>query len=189
MNPITHALTGWSLASCLPGLSRREKVWIVGAAVAPDLDGLGIVAELATRHTAEPLYWWSEYHHVLAHNLLFAVLLSVAAWILTRRPIVAVLVLAGVHLHLLGDLLGSRGPDGYQWPIPYLWPFSDAAALMVPWQWQLNAWPNVAISLALLAHLFWLAWRRGTSPLELVSTRANSAFVQALRARFPSRVR
>jgi hypothetical protein len=35
------------------------------------------------------MYWWSEYHHVLAHNLLFAVLLAVTAWAFTRRLIVA----------------------------------------------------------------------------------------------------
>jgi hypothetical protein len=100
---------------------------------------------------------------------------------------VATLELASVHLHLLGDLLGSRGPDGYQWPIPYLWPFSGAADLVVPFQWQLNAWPNVVISLILLAHLFWLAWDRGSSPLELISARANEAFVQALHVRFRRR--
>jgi len=26
-------------------------------------------------------------------------------------------------------MLGSRGPDGYQWPIPYLSPFSSAVQL------------------------------------------------------------
>lgn len=187
MNLITHALTGWSLASAVPPLSHREKTWIVGAALAPDLDGLGILAEIATRHAAEPLYWWSEYHHVLAHNLPFAVLISLAALAFTRRPLVAALVFASDHLHLLGDLLGSRGPDGYSWPIPYLWPFPDAVALTVPFQWKLNAWPNVAISLLLLAHLGWLAWKRGTSPLELVSPRANTAFVETLRARFHAR--
>lgn len=184
MNPITHALTGWSLASCRLSLSPRERAWVVAAALAPDLDGLGIVVEMATRNTAEPLYWWSEYHHVLAHNLLFAILLAGAAWAFTRRWIVAAFVFAAVHVHLLCDLLGSRGPDGYQWPIPYLWPFSGAAALVVPFQWELNAWPNVAISLLLLVHLLWLAWKRGTSPLELVSAQANATLVRTLRARF-----
>jgi hypothetical protein len=54
---------------------------------------------------------------------------------------------------------------------------------VVPFQWELNAWPNVLIGLLLLGHLFWLAWKRGTSPLEFVSARANAALVQALRAR------
>lgn len=107
MNPITHALTGWSLASCQSSLAPRERAWVVAAALAPDLDGLGIVVELATRNTAEPLYWWSEYHHVLGHNLLFAVLLAGAAWAFTRRWIVTALVFAAVHVHLLCDLLGD----------------------------------------------------------------------------------
>jgi len=31
---------------------------------------------------------------------------------------------------------------------------------------------------------FWLAWRRGFSPLEMISSKANSALVGALRRRF-----
>lgn len=184
MNLITHALLGWSAASLPRGLRRGEKAWVVAAAIAPDLDGLGIVAELLTRHSEQPLFWWSLYHHVLGHNLLFAVVLTAAAWAATRRGKVALLVLLSVHLHLLTDLIGSRGPDGYQWPIPYLWPFSEAAQWTVPWQWELNAWPNVAISLALLVHLFWLAWKQGTSPLAFFSSRANEVFVNTLRSRF-----
>ncbi len=184
MNVITHALVGWSLVNSVPGLSQRERLWVVAAACAPDLDGIGLVAELATRNSAAPLFWWSEYHHLIAHNLAFAVVLSCIAWAHTRRSVVGLLVLVSVHLHLLGDLVGSRGPDGYQWPLVYLWPFSESPRLAVSWQWQLNAWPNVVISLVLLAHLLWLAWKRGTSPLEFFSRRANSAFVAALRARF-----
>jgi len=186
MNVITHALIGWGLATATPSLTRVERIWTVAAAVASDLDGLGLVAELATRGSQRPLFWWSEYHHVLGHNLLFALLVSVAAWLFTRRAVVALLAAIAVHLHLLGDLFGSRGPDGYQWPIPYLWPFSDSPALAVPWQWQLNAWPNVVFSAVLLGYTLWFAWRHGSSPLELVSRRGNEAFVHALRARFPS---
>ena len=187
MNPITHGLIGWSTAHLAPGLSRRDLAFIVAAALAPDLDGLGIVAELATRGSERPLLWWSEYHHTFGHSLPFAVTLSAAAWLITRKAVVAFLVFLNVHLHLLGDLIGARGPDGSQWPIPYLWPFSESPQLTVSWQWALNAWPNILISLLLLAHLFWLAWARGVSPLGLVSRRADAAFVQALRNRFPIR--
>jgi membrane-bound metal-dependent hydrolase YbcI (DUF457 family) len=182
-------LVGWELASAVPRLSRKEKSWIVAAAVAPDLDGLGIAVELATRNTAHPLYWWSEGHHLLAHNLSFALLLSLAAWLATRRIALAGLVFASVHGHLLCDLAGSRGPDGYSWPIPYLWPFSDEPQLTVSWQWKLDAWPNVALGVALLAHTLWRAHRAGTSPLELVSPRANDQLVTTLRHRFPRRQR
>jgi len=40
---------------------------------------------------------------------------------------VALLAFVSFHLHLAEDILGSRGPDGYQWPIRYLKPFSQAA--------------------------------------------------------------
>jgi inner membrane protein len=185
MNPITHALVGWSLATVAPGLSRAEKIWIVGAAVAPDVDGLGLVAELATRNSDAPLLWWSQYHHVLAHNVLFALLLTGAAAAIFRRMLVTILVLASVGLHLLGDLVGSRGPDGYPWPLSPLWPFSTDPVWVVSWQWKLNAWPNLVLTLVLLAYTFWFARRFGSSPLELVSPRANHDFVAALRRRFP----
>ena len=186
MNVITHALFGWGLATAVPGLSRGDKGWIVFAAVAPDLDGLGLVAELATRNSDSPLFWWSEYHHLLAHNLLFAALLSLTAAVMTRRASLGALAFGSITLHFLCDLAGSRGPDGYQWPLHYLWPISDQPAWTVPWQWQLNARPNAVISLALLAYTFWAAHRYGTSPLELVSARANSQLVATLRHRFPS---
>ncbi len=54
----------------------------------------------------------------------------------------------------------------------------------MPWQWQLNAWPNVLLSLILLAETFRVAWKRGSSPLELVSTAANDQLVSTLRRRF-----
>ena len=50
--------------------------------------------------------------------------------------------------------------------------------LTVPWPWQLNAWPNVMISVGLLAFTFRLAWRTGRSPIGLVSRQADLAFVQ-----------
>jgi inner membrane protein len=180
MNPITHILTGWCLAEAVPGLSKREKGLITVAAVAPDFDGLGIVAELATRNTAHPLLWWTEYHHVLGHNLLFACLAALGA----RRLLAAALIFAAVHLHIVCDLIGSRGPDDYQWPIPYLWPFSAQPQLTWSGQWYLNAWPNIAVTLALLAATFYLAWRRGYSIVGLVSSRADAAFVERLRIRF-----
>jgi len=185
MNIITHALAGWGLATMLPGLSRQEKTWIVAASVAPDLDGLGLLADVTTAKTDSPLFWWSEYHHLVAHNLLFALLLSLAAAAFTWKVLLGVAVFGSVNLHFLCDLAGSRGPDGYQWPLHYLWPFSDWPAWAVSWQWKLNAWPNVAISLVLLGYVLWLARQRGTSPLELVSPHANEVFVATIRSRFP----
>jgi hypothetical protein len=105
----------------------------------------------------------------------------------TRRWKVSFLALVSFHLHLIEDLAGSRGPDRYQWPIPYLKPFSTAFELTWQGQWGLNAWQNVVITSALLLITFWLAWRKGFSPLEMVSPKADAVFVATLRNRFPKR--
>ncbi|HLY92045.1 MAG TPA: metal-dependent hydrolase [Candidatus Angelobacter sp.] len=210
MSPVTHFFAGWMLAATadLAGpvaLTRREKALIVAAAVAPDLDGLGIIPELLTRHTSHPLLWFSRYHHSL-HTLAFALVCTAAAWVIAGPlvdfawgPVIrgrpgrpthpwttAILVFLSFHLHLLCDLLGSRGPDGDQWPIPYLRPFSNALQLTWHGQWALNGWQNFAITGALLIATLWIAWRFQTSPLELVSSRANRTIVRTLRQRFPT---
>jgi inner membrane protein len=89
------------------------------------------------------------------------------------------------HLHLLGDVVGARGPDGYQWPLVYLWPFSDKWLLTWKGQWQLDAWPNFLITMLALFFTFYLAWNRGFSPVGIFSKKADNAFVETLRNRFP----
>jgi inner membrane protein len=187
MSPITHFLSGWVVANASGTINLRERAMIAVAGVAPDLDGLGIVAEMLTRNSAHPLWWWSEYHHVLGHNLGFGLLLTAITFLLAvRRWLTASLVFLSFHLHLLCDLVGSRGPDGDQWPIPYLLPFSNAWQLTWQGQWELNAWPNFVVTGVALLAVFVLAWKRGNSPLEMVSASANKGFVKALRRRFPS---
>lgn len=184
MSPVTHFLTGWVFANCFK-LERKERALVTLASVAPDIDGLGIIPELLTRNSAHPLLWFSLYHHSL-HNVGFALVVAVIAFALaTHRWQTGLLALLSFHLHLLEDVLGSRGPEGYQWPVPYLAPFSSAVQLIWRGQWGLNAWPNILITIVLLLITFWLAWRRGFSPLEMVSARADSSFVAALRRRFP----
>src|SRR5262249_27032713 len=102
----------------------------------------------------------------------------------THRLLTALLAVVAVHLHFLGDLVGSRGPDGYEWPIPYFYPFSPVE-LSWKHQWALNGWQNIVITLILLGVTFFLAWRRGYSALGLFSARADRAFVGALRRRVP----
>ena len=180
MNPVSHLLTGWVVANTAD-LMPRDRALVTLAGVVPDIDGLGIIAEILTEQTAFPLLWYSKYHHVLCHNLGFGLLLAVTAILFSiRRWMTAFLVLVVFHLHLLGDLVGSRGPDGYQWPIPYWTPFSDGWKLMWTGQWELNAWPNVLITALLLAATIYIARRKGCSPLEMVSKRADSAFVSIL---------
>lgn len=165
-------------------LERRDRMIVTLAGVAPDLDGLGAIPELLTRNSAHPLDWFSRYHHVLGHNAGFALVLAGASLLLaTRRWKTAALACVTFHLHLLCDVLGARGPDGDQWPIPYLLPFSRAWQWTWQGQWALNAWQNFTITGTALALLFYLAWVRGYSPLEMVSQKADAAFVAALRVR------
>ena len=185
MNPITHFLTGWLVANTVP-LNRRERAVVTLASVAPDIDGIGIVAEVLTRESENSLTWWSDYHHVLGHNLAFGLMLAVGSFLLaTKRWKTAVLACLSFHLHLLCDLTGGRGPEGYQWPIPYLFPFSKVWQWTWNGQWELNAWPNFAITGIVLMITIYLAWKRGYSPLEMVSASADHTFVETLRARFP----
>jgi hypothetical protein len=222
MSPVTHFFAGWLLASVSPTgrpttLTRREKTLVVAAAVAPDIDGLGIVPELLTRNTSHPLLWFSEYHHTL-HTLAFAMVCTLAAYLIAgpmaagslsdftfgpaiRKPqpsvrrstshpeLTAFLVFISFHLHLLCDVIGARGPDGDQWPIPYLKPFSNTLQLTWHGQWALNAWQNFLITGFLLLATFWIAWKYGSSPVELVSERGNSATVATLRARCAAKAR
>jgi hypothetical protein len=183
MSPITHFLTGWVFANCAK-LGQRERTLVTLSCVAPDMDGLGIIPELLTRNSAHPLLWFTLYHHK-SHTLAFALVVGAAAFALARQKWkTALLALLSFHIHLFEDVIGSRGPDGYQWPIPYLEPFSSSVQLAWHGEWKLNAWPNVAITAALLVTTFWLAWRRGFSPLEMISAWADRAFVCALRQRF-----
>jgi hypothetical protein len=167
------------------GIGRRERAAIALAGAAPDIDGLGAIAEVLTKNSTPPLTWFSDYHHML-HNLLFALVVAGVALAVARRQrwLTAALALLSFHLHLLGDIVGARGPDGYGWPVLYLLPFSDWAWTWAG-QWPLNGWQNFAITGVSILLTFYLAWRRGFSPLEMVSPKADRAFVAALRARFP----
>lgn len=179
---------GWAVANSVPSLTKRDRAIVTWASVVPDIDGLGIIAEKLTENSKHPLYWWSDYHHILGHNLGLALVVTVLAAIFARQKFKATLLaFSSFHLHLLADLVGARGPDGQQWPIPYLLPFSNKLQLTWSGQWALNAWPNLVITALLILLALVLARRRGFSPLEMVSAKADAALVGALRARFPVR--
>lgn len=184
MSPISHFLIGWLVATPTK-LTSKERTIITLAGVIPDIDGIGIIAELVTRDTSYPLFWWTNYHHILGHNIGFAILVTIITFIFsTNKWLAALLTWCSFHLHLLGDLVGSRGPDGYQWPIPYLLPFSNSWQLTWSRQWQLNAWPNLLITGVCLSLIFFLANKRGYSPVGIFSLSADKVFIDTLRKRF-----
>ncbi len=184
MNLITHLLTGWALANAVP-LDRRDRAIVTIASIAPDVDGLGIVVEHTPLNEIIPLHLFSDYHHVLAHNLGFGLLMFIIALIINRRKLLAPsMVFVVFHIHLLADIVGSRGPDGYQWPIPYLLPFSANCQVVWKGQWALVSWQNIAITIILMGLTIQLAWKRGYSPVEMISERADAKIIETLRARF-----
>ncbi len=184
MSPITHFLISWSNAN-LADLSRGDRALVTLAGVAPDVDGLGIAVDFLTRGSGHPTDLWSRWHHVLGHNLGFGLFLVLVVFLSARRRVAsAALALGCFHLHLLGDLAGARGPDGNPWPIPYFSPFFRGSSLAWEGQWALNAWPNFVITGVFLGALFYLALKKHVSPLEMVSQRANLAFVETVKKRF-----
>ena len=184
MNPASHFLISWAVANTAE-IPRRDRILITLTGVVPDLDGVGILAELLTENASTPLIWYSRYHHVLGHNLLVCMVLTIVVFSFSvKRWLSASLAFVAFHLHLLADLAGSRGPDGYQWPIPYLYPFSTKWTLAWSGQWELNAWPNILITVLVLGVTLFLAHKRGRSPLEMVSLKADAAIVAGLRKRF-----
>lgn len=185
MNPIEHFFIGWCVANIPPQSTARDRLIVAAAAVIPDIDGLGMLVEIPTRNTSHPILWWTDYHHVLTHNIGAAAVVTLAAWLFaSNRWTTGALGLLSFHTHIIGDIIGARGPDGYQWPVPYFLPFSRTPTLSWDGQWALNGWQNFVITGIAMAITFALAWRRGYSPLEMISRKADGAFVAALRARF-----
>jgi len=150
------------------------------AGVLPDLDGVGYGVDwLAERlGYATHLYDW---HHVLFHNLGAALVCAVGAFLAgARRWRTALLAALAFHLHLVMDMIGSRGPDG-SWDVPYLLPFSSAWRLVAPFQWDLDSWQNRLVGLTLLVAACLVARWRGCSFLEVLSSRLDAAFVRMVR--------
>jgi hypothetical protein len=185
VNPITHLLIGWELGRAMTS-SPRERAAIAWASVAADVDGLGAVVDVGNRLLGRPeTSWFGTYHHALLHGLFGAVLTAgAAAAVCRRRALAAAGAFLAFHIHLLCDLVGSRGPTpGDIWPLRYLAPFSEALTISWPGQWPLNGWPNIALTLALLMIVFVQARQEGVSPVSLFNRRADAAFVAAVRRR------
>ncbi|HLC21129.1 MAG TPA: metal-dependent hydrolase [Candidatus Methylomirabilis sp.] len=186
MSPIAHFLASWTLADAAR-LGARDRGLVTWCGILPDLDGLGVAVDLGNRLLGRPESWYyGLYHHSFLHGLATALLLPAILCIFaTERLRVFILGFVAIHLHLLGDLVGSRGPGPDDiWPVPYLAPFFDLATVQWQGQWPLNAWPNVALTIAFLAYVFMRAARAGYSPLEMFSARADAGFVGTIRNRW-----
>jgi hypothetical protein len=190
MAPTTHLLASWILAAKTTDNPRDCRL-VTLAGVLPDLDGLGIFADMfnsAFRHRTTEYY--QQFHHYWMHGGLAAVAVTAAlVCFARRRGRVAILALLAYHLHLFCDLIGSRGPDpSDKWPISYLAPWNPHSVWLIrhstwvwKYQWPLFGWQNGVISIVLFVWAMTLAIRRGDSIIGVFNRRADAVFVGMLR--------
>jgi hypothetical protein len=176
-------MAGWvGFESCLR--NPRDRLIVCLAGLAPDLDGVGIVIDLAGKLLGGPeSNFYQEWHRLYGHGITAAMVFAFLAALLAHdRLRVAIAALLNVHLHFLCDLLGSRGstPDDL-WGLYYLGPWDVTHEIVWRGQWQLVGWQNMLISATLMAILLERASRKGYSPVGLVSPRADRVFVEILR--------
>ena len=154
------------------------------AGILPDADGLGLILDAfnAAFRGRRTLYYLN-YHHYLLHGLFGGILITLVLTCFARRKMrVAVLSLIVFHLHLLCDLVGSRGPDPVDlWPLFYFGPFTKEPMWLWKAQWPLDAWINRLLTLGLFAWALWLAVQLGYSFVGVFSRRLDQVFVGVLR--------
>jgi|ERR1043166_666807 ABC-type cobalamin transport system permease subunit len=183
MSPESHLLGSWLIAAKTTDNARDCRL-VALAGILPDADGLGLIADIfnnSFRH--KQTFYYAEYHHLYLHGAFGAVLITaLLTFFARRRARVAVLVLAVFHLHLLCDLVGSRGPSKIDlWPIYYFGPF-DLRHGMWLWygQWRLDGWTNRIIGVVLFLWALWWSARRDDSFVGVFNRRLDAIFVGVL---------
>lgn len=183
MNPETHLLASWVIGAKATTNARDCRL-VALAGILPDLDGLGLFVDVGARLFAEKkTLFYEHYHHYLLHGLFGAVVLTLLLTCFARQKWrVALLCLIVVHLHLLCDFVGSRGPSPEDlWPIFYQGPFDKDPMWIWKGQWRLDAWPNRILSVGLFAWALWMAVRLGYSFVGVFSARLDRTFIRVLR--------
>ena len=114
MTPGAHLIFSW-----LSGVeflqNRRERAIVALSGLAPDIDGVGIIIDKVTGTTN----YYFEHHHYLGHSVFAAIAIATLASFLAKIQKLRVwfIALFVTHLHFICDIAGSKGPDGYQWPV------------------------------------------------------------------------
>jgi hypothetical protein len=188
VSPITHLVGSWLIASVVTNNPRDRKL-VTLAGVLPDVDGLGVILDVVGSLISgkeNTFYYYQQYHHILLHGWPGAVLVSFLLMCFARKRLpVLFWCLVAFHLHLLCDLVGSRGPTvGDLWPICYSEPIFRHPIWFWKGQWKLDGWQNQAIFTILFITALWFAVKRGYSFVEVISQRLDSIFVEVLQKWF-----
>lgn len=187
MHVVTHLLMGWAVAEHTTKTS-RDRALVAWASVVPDLDGLGLIVDWIGGVFGQSWGYYEQFHRLALHGLPGALLCTALfAWFAHEKRTTVLWVFASYHLHLAGDVLGSRGsgPADF-WPVHYLMPVSDALTIHWSGQWPLTSWQNTTLTVVLMTYAMALAVRRSRSPVGLFSRRADERFISVLRARWAS---
>jgi inner membrane protein len=155
MHVQTHVMSGWCVGN-LFRLTGRERLWCMVAASAADVDGLSIIG-------GRRMY--QDWHHVVGHNLFFAVLLAGALAAFSTHRFKAFWVYLGLaHLHLVLDWFGS----GPLWGIYYLWPASREHLRYFEGAWEFSSWQNYLTAGMFLGWTVLIGVYLRRTPLEVI---------------------
>jgi membrane-bound metal-dependent hydrolase YbcI (DUF457 family) len=185
MHVVTHLLIGWTVAEQVTN-KPRDRALITWCSVIPDLDGLGLPIDGIGRALGYQWNFYEQFHRIALHGLPAAILFALLVALIADEKRRAVMWgFVSFHLHLLGDIAGSRGSNPEDlWPIHYFEPVSSAITFSWAGQWPLTSWQNTAITIALMIYALALSVRRGYSPVSLFSNRADKVFVETLQKRW-----
>jgi len=160
----THFLSGWCIGNLFQ-LNGRERLFCALAAMLPDLDGLGIIF-------GQDAYW--KFHHLLGHNLLFAVLTAgILCCFSAHKARALCLYFALSQLHMVMDLFGS----GELWTISYLWPFSNHG-FSISCGWALYSWQNILAGMLLIVWTVFIIRYQRRTPLEVLMPKLDRQLVE-----------
>lgn len=185
MSPGAHFIGSWLVASAVTKTPRDRKL-ITLAGILPDFDGLGMVVDITKglfSGEATNYHFYHQFHHLLGHGWPAAlVICGLLAGFATKRVRVFGFCLLTFHLHLLCDLLGSRGPSPSDlWPISYGEPLFRHPIWFWKNQWRLDGWQNQISFVFILFGSLWQSVRVGHSFVEVFSRRADEVFVRVLK--------
>lgn len=178
-----HIGIGWVIGVAGGLRSRRDRRIVGLAGLAPDIDILVYPAAWLSYgfdlDRAFALY--ANVHHRYTHGIAFVVLAAVVAWRMAagRRGLVALLTALAVVAHVVCDVIAS----GPAWPVHPLWPWHDWA-WSVAWSWNASDPRNIAVSAAAVIMMLGASWKRGYSPLECFSYRADDWMASVMRGEF-----
>ena len=178
-----HFIISWVVANTA-ALERRARVGITLSGILPDLDGLGYIVDKVNLQFDVESSYFADYHHLYGHNIFAGLIIAtLASCFCQRKAVVFGLSLLAFHLHLLCDLVGSMGPDGYQWPVYYLYPLLPDFQLTWSGQWELSSWKNSAIGVSFFVLAVGLARYRQVTFFEFFSEKAERVVAEVARQR------